>query len=59
MDSVKLIDSKYSDIDIHRPTEFVAANLSKLPNITPGGIKVISLLERVNDKWQMYVLHKE
>ena len=26
----------------------MAANLSKLPNVTPGGIKVLSLLERVN-----------
>jgi len=38
MDSVNLIDTKYSDIDIYRPTEFVADNLSKRPNVTHGEI---------------------
>ncbi len=48
MDSVKLIDAKYSDKDVYLPTVFVAANLSKLPNVTPGEIEVLSLLERVS-----------
>jgi hypothetical protein len=48
MDNVKLLDSKYSDKDLHLPYVFVAANLSKLPNVTPGEIEVLSLLERVS-----------
>jgi hypothetical protein len=46
MDSVKLIDAAYySDKDVHFSTTYVADNLNKLSNVSPGEIQALSLLE--------------
>lgn len=46
LNSMKIIDAKFSDIKT-LPVVFVAVNLSQLPNVNPGELETVSLLERV------------